>query len=180
MKTEKELLELTFYKGKYRTPRGLKQALIKEDIVWISKKRNYYLWDAFYEYYYDYEYFRDLCNNDGFITASEYKHFRKWLKEKIKTGEIKYINTRWYHCEENDGIGCIDYDECLECVRDGLSNPRDLDNYIETSEQSIDYFADTMTAEEFQEFLKLPEAVQLTKAMNWRIKTYKEWIKNNQ
>ena len=170
--------DLWFYKGKYRTELGLKRALIKDDIVTVSPKRNYYCWRDKYEYFYPYDWMRDSCWDDGYITEEEYDHFRKWLNKMIKTGEIDVCCHEWYHCEENDNIGTEEFWETLEAVLDGsCGEERYMYEYIENAERTLDnYCGDILTKEEFNEFDKLPEDKQFKIAMKWRIQTYKDYI----
>jgi len=171
------MADLYFYKGRYRTDNGLKRALIKDGIIWVSPKRNYYCWDKQFEYCYDFEYMRDYCHDYELITDDEYKHFRKWLNKMIKAGEITICNTSWYHCDENDGIGTPDFWDAREAVVDSMDrfDPKYPDDFIETLENSVEEYYETLTDEEFKEFEKLPDEVQEKAAMKWRIKMYNNY-----
>ena len=168
--------DLYFYQGKFRTEEGLKRALIKDGTVWVSKKQNYYWWEKQFEYYYDFEMLRDYVTDYELCTKEEAKHFRKWLNNKIKEGEITVLNTMWYHSDATDGIGCCEFWECLDAIRGDaypLSYTRDYDYFIETVEQTVEDYGETISEEEWKEFLKLPDAEQEKIAMKWRINDYK-------
>ena len=170
--------DLYFYKGKYRTELGLKRALIKDGIVTVSPKQNYYLWEKCFEYYYPYDMLKDYCTDYEYISEEEAKHFRAWLNKMIKAGEIEVTNHEWYHCEENDNIGTEDFWDTLEAVKDNMDrfDPKYPDEFIEDVERTIDEFADTVSEEYWNEFLKLPDEEQEKIAMKWRIKTYKDAV----
>ena len=171
----KDLSDLYFYKGKYRTEEGLKRALIKDGIIWTSPKRNYYHYIDVFEYCYSFEMLRDYVTDYGLCSADDAKHFRKWLNQKIKENKIKVINTSWYHCDENDGIGEIDWLDTLDSVMDTRSSfdlqyPND---FIETSEQSVEEYCQTLNREDLNKFESLSSDKQYKLAMNWRIDMYK-------
>lgn len=172
MRTANELLELYFYKGKYRTDEGLKRELIKDGTVWVSRKQNYYLLSDVFEYYYSYDYLMDYVTDNGLTTRSG---FRKWLKQQISEGKCEVLNTRWYHCDANDGIGTMDWWDTREAIIDGFDryDPKWPDDFIEQCERTIESYADeVLTEEEWQQFLKLPEEKQCRIAMKWRIAKY--------
>ena len=175
MKQKPELHEYYFYKGKYRTEEGLKRALIKDGIVTVSPKQNYYCYEAYTEYCYPYDMMLDYAHDYEWCSEEELKHFRKWLNQKIKNGEITVCNTAWYHCDENDGIG-TEWWDCLEAVKDGMDrfDPKWPDDFIENAEYSVEEYCQTLTDEEFAKFETLPEEKQYRIAMKWRINMYNE------
>lgn len=165
-----------FYKGKYRTEEGLKRALIKDKIVTVSPKQNYYLYEDVFEYCYDFETLRDYVTDYELCTAEEAKHFRKWLNEKIREGKISVLKTSWYHCEENDNIGTEDFWDTLQAIMENINyfDPKYPEDFIETDEQSVEEYCQTLTDEEFNKFEKLPDDKQYRIAMRWRIKCYND------
>lgn len=170
--------DLYFYKGKFRTEEGIKRALIKDGIVDVSPLCNYYAWEDKFEYYYDFEYLRDYCHDYELITDEEYKHFRKFLNEKIKSGEIKTWFGRYYSSDYTDNIG-FDWWETFECIRDSLDywDPRNPEDFIRSLELIIEDYCDTISEEEFKEFEKLSDEEQEKIAMKWQIKKYNEAVK---
>lgn len=172
-KNRTELHDYYFYKGKYRTEEGLKRALIKDGIVTVSPKQNYYCYEEYTEYCYPYAMMLDYAYYYEWCSEEELKHFRKWLNQKIKNGEIIVCNTSWYHCDENDGMG-TDWWDCLEAVKEGRDrfDPKWPDDFIEEAEWSIEEYCQTLTDEEFAEFKTLPEKKQYRIAMRWRIDIY--------
>ena len=139
MKQKPELHEYYFYKGKYRTEEGLKRALIKDGIVWVSPKQNYYCYKEYTEYCYPYDMMLDYAHDYEWCSEEELKHFRKWLNKKIKSGEITVCNTAWYYCDENDGIG-TEWWDCLGAIKDNMDrfDPKWPDGFIENAEWSVE------------------------------------------
>lgn len=170
--------DLYFYKGKFRTEEGIKRELIKDGTVDVSPLCNYYLWESQFEYYYDFEYLRDYCHDYELITDEEYKHFRKFLNKKIKSGEITTFYGRYYSSEYTDGIG-FDWYETFECIRDSLDwwDPRNPEDYIRDLERVVEDYCETISKEEFKEFEKLSNEKQERIAMKWQINRYNEAIK---
>ena len=168
--------DLYFYKGKYRTEEGLKRELIKDKTIWVSPKRNYYCFNTRDEYFWPYEEFKERAEDYDWCSKEELKHFRKWINEKLETGELDILNTQFYHSDYTDGIGMIDFWDCLEEIREGMDrfDPKYPDDFIETLEQTVEEYVETISDEEFKKFEKLPEKKQDRIAMNWRIKMYKE------
>ena len=173
-KKQINLWELCFYKGKYRTDEGLKRALIKDKIVWTSPKRNYYEYEDVFEYCYDFETLRDYVTDYEMCSSDDAKHFRRWLNQKIKEGKIKVLNTSWYHCDANDGIGTMDWWDTREAIMDCMYrfDSKYPDDFIETSENSAEAYCQTLSKEDFERFEKLPEDKQYRIAMRWRIEMY--------
>lgn len=158
---------LYFYKGKFTTENGLKDALIKDGVVWISRGTFYYYEPASSEeIYYQRDYLRDILFDTLVINKDEYDHFQKWINDKTKEGTLKVRkNCTWYHCEENDGMG-TDWDDCLENILWTGDVP------IENEEQVIEDYCQTLTEEEFKTFCRLSEVRQSTIAQKWRIEKY--------
>lgn len=173
--------DLYFYKGKFRTEEGLKRALIKDGRVTTSPKQNYYCYEDFTEYCYPYDALFDYAHDYEWCTEEELKHFRKWLNSKIKEGKISVVNASWYHCEENDNLGTTDFWETLEAILDGMwsFDPRYPDDYIESLEDTINNYVDTISDDEYNSFSQLDDAKQSKIAMAWRIKEYNKAINNN-
>lgn len=177
--------DLYFYQGKFRTELGLKRALIKDDIVSVSKLCNYYLlkedkdlpWHYWMEYFWDFDSFKDYCTDNEIVTEEEAKHFRKWLNKMIKEGRVEVTHTRYYSADATDNIGTPDFWDVREAVMDCMDDVRYLDDYIEDSERTWENYVDTISDEEFKVFEKLPEEEQNKIAMAWRIKTYKDYMK---
>ena len=167
--------DLYFYKGKFRTEEGIKRALIKDGTVDVSPLCNYYAWEAKFEYYYDFDYLKDICLDRGYITEDDYHHFRKWLNKKIKSGEIKTWFGRYYSSDYTDNIG-FDWWETFECIRNSLDywNPKYPDEFIETDEEVIEAYGDTISNEEWDKLLKLSDEEQFKIAAKWRINEYKK------
>lgn len=174
-KKKVDLYDLYFYKGKYRTDEGLKRALIKDGIVTVSPKQNYYCYEKYTEYCYPYYMMQDYASDNEWCSEEELKHFRKWLNTKIRDGEITVCNTSWYHSDYTDGIG-TEWWDCLEAVKDGMDrfDPKWPDDFIENAEYSVEEYCQTLTEEEFAKFENLPEEKQYRIAMKWRIKVYNE------
>ncbi len=170
--------DLYFYKGKYRTEEGLKRALIKDGIVTVSPKQNYYCYEDYTEYCYPYDMMFDYASDYEWCSKEELKHFRSWLNKMIKEGKITVCNTSWYHSDYTDGIGMIDFWDCLEQIREGMDrfDPKYPDDFIETLENSVEEYCQTLSDEEFKEFEKLPEKKQDRIAMNWRTNLYNKAI----
>ena len=171
------LWDLYFYKGKYRTDEGLKRALIKDGIVWVSPKQNYYFYEKYTEYCYPYFLMRDYASDEEWCSKEELKHFRKWLNQKIKDGEITVCNTAWYHCEANEGIGEPEWIDARDAVMSCMDvfYPKCPDEFIENSEYSVEEYCQTLSDDEFKNFEKLPEEKQYKIAMRWRIKLYNKY-----
>lgn len=167
--------DLYFYKGKFRTELGMKRELIKDGTVDVSPLCTYYAWDKQFEYFYDFDYLRDICHDRELITDDEYKHFRKWLNKKIKDGEIRTYYGRYYSSDYTDNIG-FDWWETFECIRESLYpwNPKYPDEFIETDEEVIESYSETISQEEWDKFLKLPDEEQEKIAMKWRVNEYKK------
>ena len=165
-----------FYKGKYRTYEGLKRALIKDKIVTVSPKQNYYWYEDKTEFYYPYSMMYDYAHDYEWCSKEELNHFRSWLNKKIEEGKISVLNTSWYHCEENDNIGTENFWDTLQAIMEGMDrfDPKYPDDFIETDEQSVEEYCQTLTNEEFNKFQKLPDDNQYRIAMSWRIKCYND------
>lgn len=181
MKKKVNLNDLYFYKGRYRTEEGLKRALIKDGIVTVSPKQNYYHYMEYTDYCYPYDMMLDYAYEYEWCSEEELKHFRKWLNQKIKNGEITVCNTSWYHCDENDGIG-TDWWDCLGVIKDYMDifDPKWPDDFIENAEYSVEEYWRTLTDEESAKFETLPEEKQYRIAMKWRINMYNDAIKNKE
>lgn len=169
--------DLYFYKGKYRTEEGLKRALIKDKKVWTSPKQNYYLLVDQFEYYYDFEYLKELLKDRNMLDEKQLKHFRKWLNQQQKEGLVDVLHTSFYHCEETDGMGFPDFWEILESIIDynDIFNEEYCDDFVEQVERTFDNYIDNLSEDEFKELEKLPENKQYKKAMNWRVQQYNEY-----
>lgn len=169
--------DLYFYKGKFRTENGIKRELIKDGTIDVSPLCTYYAWDKQFEYFYDFDYLRDLCYDNELITKEEYKHFRKFLNKKIKDGEIRTYYGRYYSSEYKDGIG-FDWWETFECIRQSLDwwDPRNPDDFIEEVENTVEAYSDTVSQETWDKFLKLSDEEQNKIAMKWRINEYKKAV----
>jgi len=85
--------DLYFYKGKFRTEEGIKRELIKDGTIDVSPLCTYYAWDKQFEYFYDFDYLRDLCHDNELITEEEYKPLESFLIRKLKRG-----NGNCYEC----------------------------------------------------------------------------------
>ena len=166
--------DLYFYKGKFRTDEGLKRALIKDDIVTISPNRAYYLWEEKFEYYYDYNMLKDYCTDYEYITKEEANNFRKWLNKMVKEGKIEVVHHQWYHCDENDNIGTEDWWDTREAIIDNMDrwDPRWPDDFIEHVERTVEAYGDTISQEEWDKLMKLPDEEVDKIAMKWRINEY--------
>ena len=142
--------DLYFYKGKYRTEEGLKRALIKDKIVWVSPKQNYYCYEDYTEYCYPYDMMFDYASDYEWCSKEELKHFRGWLNKMIKEEKITVCNCMFYHSDYTDGIGMIYFWDCLEEIREGMDrfDPKYPDDFIETLEQTVEEYSETVSKEE--------------------------------
>jgi len=175
----KDLSDLYFYKGKYRTDEGLKRALIKDKIVWTSPKQNYYCYEDYTEYCYPYDMMFDYASDYEWCSKEELKHFRSWLNKMIKEGKITICNCMFYHCDENDGIGTCDWWDTREAIMDCMDrlDPKYPDDFIETSENSVEEYCQTLSEDDFKKFEELSEDKQYKIAMSWRIEMYNNYKK---
>ena len=174
----KQNCDYYFYKGKYHTLEGLKRALIKDDVVWTSPKKNYYLIEKYHEYFEDREWWRDMSIEWKLTTE---KDFNKWLKEMIVSGQCDVCNTRFYHCDASDGMGMMDFEDTLDYILDDANSYNfddEYDEYVETSEKSFEKYAETLTDEQWHKFEKLSDDKQMRIAMKWRINEYNR-LKNS-
>lgn len=178
LKKKKELWNLYFYKGKYRTDEGLKRALIKDGIVWVSPYRTYYYIERYFGVYLNRDELRDYAV-DYELTTEE--NFNKWLREQVKDGQCEICRTQWYHCDDNDGIGTCDWWDTRDVIIDSMDcfDPKHPDDFIEMSERTLDEYCDTLSEEEYEKFNKLPENKQFRIAMKWRVDMYNKYIKNS-
>lgn len=176
----KNLYDMYFYKGKYHTLEGLKRALIKDDVVWVSPKKNYYLIEKYHDYFQDREWWRDMSIEWKLTTE---KDFNKWLKEMIDSGQCDVRNTCFYHSFASDCLGEMYFEEALEYILDDANSynfDNEYDEYVETSEKSLDEYVDILTDEQFHKFDSLSDDKQMKIAMKWRINEYNKLkIKNN-
>jgi len=155
-----------FYEGKFYTERTLKSALIKDGTIWVSSGSFYYYPEYNDEVIYQFDILRDILHDNGLITEEEYKHFRKWVNAKIKSGKIDYRpGLTLYHSEYSDNMG-YEWDEAFDILRN--------DDVFETEEEVIENYCNTLSEKEFETFNKLPDSCQLSIAMNWRIKEYEK------
>ena len=168
MKKRRKNENLYFYKGNFYTELGLKKALSKDGELWYSRG-TFYLYEDVFEYYYKYDYFRDLLHDRNLITDEEYNHFKKWLNEKIADKEVQVLkNYTFYHIDANDGVG-DDWNYVLETLRDWGTSEGER---IKTDEEIIEDYCQTLTEEQFQTFLALPDARQFTIAAKWATEEY--------
>lgn len=167
MKSRAKEQDLYFYEGKFLTELGLKRALIKDGWVWVSRGTFYcYLPASEEQMHYHFDYLRDILYDNDIITEEEFKHFRKWVNVQNKEGKMSIKkNCTWYHCEANDGIG----EEWFYCL-EGILN--DGEPRIETEEQVIEDYCQTLTEEQFHTFLKLSDLKQFKIASKWAIQEY--------
>jgi len=168
MKKLRKNEDLYFYKGKFYTELGLKRALAKDGELTYSRG-TFYLYEKYFEYYYSYNEFRDRLHDYNYITDEEYKHFKKWLNKKVADKEVQVLkNHTFYHCDATDGIG-DEWDYILESLRDfGTSE----ENRIQTDEEVIEDYCQTLSEEEFKKFCQLPDLKQFNIASKWAIETY--------
>lgn len=159
--------DLYFYMGKFRTEEGLKRALIKEGVISHAWRVRAY---EYSDMYYDYKYLKDMLRDSG-LEEKYLKHFRKWLKDN----NIPFVGKQtWYYSDAMDGWNTLD--NTMEAVLDGYEpfDPKFPEYFVEPLEYTLDNYTETLSHEEYQLFVKLPEEKQFKQAMKWRINSYKE------
>lgn len=176
MKKLRKHEDLYFYKGKFYTELGLKRALAKDGELTFSRG-TFYLYEAVFEYYYKFDYFRDLLHDRKLINDDEYKHFQKWINERVRSGEIKVLRDHtFYHIEANDGVG-DDWDYVLEGLRNYGTSEGEL---IKKDEEVIEDYCQTLTEEQFHLFCLLPDIRQFNIASMWAIGKYQKEHETNE
>ena len=162
--------DLYFYKGKFRTEEGIKRALIKDGLIWVSPLKNYYLYEDYNpELYYSADELEDYLEDQCLFEKGK---FRKWLNSKIKEGKVKVLKTKWYHDEE---CGKTEFWEALEFWQDVYDrfDPKYPDEFIEWNERTIESYLDTLqTNIEYDAAEQYSDEDLMKIAMQWRIKTY--------
>ena len=113
----KDLSDLYFYKGKYRTDEGLKRALIKEGIVWMSPKRNYYNYEDVFHCEAIEKVADDMETSIGHLPDTAKFDFivsSKFIQELRHENAYNGISALCQARLKNDGIMCM-----LETYREG-------------------------------------------------------------
>jgi hypothetical protein len=162
MKNNKERKELYFYKGKFHTELGLRKVLMDEKEISVYYGPFYNT--DYYDYCYTKEELREKLHDDEYITDEEYNHFTKYLKQQVESHDFTVINEPLYGGEMTDCL-TSPWNDCFQLILD----ERD-DNHIQTEEDIMDDYGETLTDDEWNKYCNLPYEKQFTVAKRWKLK----------